>query len=85
MTESEAIDLGRQCLMVTLVVSTPVLLIRMFVGLVISILQAVTQVQEQTLSFVPKIIAMILAIAFLLPWIAGQLMTFSREMFTVGL
>lgn len=84
MSESEAVDLGRQCLMVTLTVSAPILLIGMVVGLVISILQAVTQVQEQTLSFVPKIIAMILAIAFLLPWITGQLMAFSYDMFTFG-
>lgn len=84
MSESEAVDLGRQCLMVTLAISAPVLLIGMVVGLVISVLQAVTQVQEQTLSFVPKIIAMFLAIAFLLPWIAGQLIAFSYEMFTFG-
>jgi len=85
MSEAEAIDLGRQALIVTLTISAPILLIGMVVGLVISILQAVTQVQEQTLSFVPKIIAMVLAIAFLLPWIARQLMVFSEEMFRIGI
>jgi flagellar biosynthetic protein FliQ len=85
MGEAEAVDLGRQALVVTLTVSAPILLIGMVVGLVISILQAVTQVQEQTLSFVPKIIAMILAIAFLLPWIAQQLLAFSFEMFSLGM
>ena len=84
MTEAEAIDLGRRALMITLTVSAPILFIGMAVGLVISILQAVTQVQEQTLSFVPKIIAMILAVGFLLPWIAQQLMAFSRDMFFSG-
>jgi flagellar biosynthetic protein FliQ len=81
MTEAEAVDLGRQALMVTLIVSAPILLVGMVVGLVISILQAVTQVQEQTLSFVPKIIAMALAVMLLLPWIARQLTEFSRAMF----
>ena len=84
MTEAEAIDLGRRALMITLTVSAPILFVGMAVGLVISILQAVTQVQEQTLSFVPKIIAMILAVGFLLPWIAQKLMAFSRDMFFSG-
>jgi flagellar biosynthesis protein FliQ len=84
MTEAEAIDLGRRALMITLTVSAPILFVGMAVGLVISILQAVTQVQEQTLSFVPKIIAMILAVGFLLPWIAQQLLAFSRDMFFSG-
>ena len=84
MSEAEAVDIGRQALMVTLVVSAPILLVGMCVGLVISILQAVTQVQEQTLSFVPKIIAMALAVGLMLPWIARQLMTFGKEMFTLS-
>ena len=70
--------------MVTLMISTPILLIGMGVGLVISILQAVTQVQEQTLSFVPKIIAMVLAVGLFLPWIIRQLLAFSQEMFYPG-
>lgn len=85
MTEAQAIDIGREALMVTLLVSTPILLIGMIVGLAISILQAVTQVQEQTLSFVPKIIAMALAVGLLLPWIIRQLSAFSASMFFAGL
>ena len=81
MGQDQAVDLGRQAVVMTLLVSSPVLLIGMVVGLVISILQAVTQVQEQTLSFVPKIIAMALAVGLLLPWIVGQLVDFGREMF----
>jgi len=81
MTTTEAVDLGRQVLWVALLISSPILLIGMVVGLVISILQAVTQVQEQTLSFVPKIIAMALAVGLFLPWILGHLLEFSREMF----
>lgn len=81
MSETEAIDLGRQALMVTLMVSAPILLVGMVVGLVISILQAVTQVQEQTLSFVPKIIAMALAVGLFLPWIIRKLILFSEGVF----
>ena len=83
MTEAEVIDLGREAILITLTVSAPILLIGMIVGLAISILQAVTQVQEQTLSFVPKIIAMALAVGLLLPWIARSLMEFSQRMFTL--
>lgn len=81
MTSEQAIDIGRQAMMVMLMVSAPILLIGMVVGLVVSILQAVTQVQEQTLSFVPKIIVMALAVGLFLPWIIVKLLEFSREMF----
>jgi len=81
MTSEQAIDIGRQAMMVMLMVSAPILLIGMIVGLVVSILQAVTQVQEQTLSFVPKIIVMALAVGLFVPWIIVKLLEFSREMF----
>ncbi|NIA21555.1 MAG: flagellar biosynthesis protein FliQ [Anaerolineaceae bacterium] len=81
MTAEQAIDIGRQAVMVMLLVSAPILLIGMIVGLVVSILQAVTQVQEQTLSFVPKIIVMALSVGLFLPWIIVKLLEFSREMF----
>ena len=81
MTPEQAIDIGREAMMVTLMISSPILLIGMAVGLAVSILQAVTQVQEQTLSFVPKIIAMVLAVGLFLPWIIVKLIEFSREMF----
>ena len=83
MTPEQAIDIGRQALIVMLVVSAPILLIGMVVGLIISILQAVTQVQEQTLSFVPKIIVMGLAVGLFLPWIISKLLEFSRDMFSL--
>lgn len=84
METAEIIDLGRQALLVTLIVSTPILFIGMFVGLIISILQAVTQVQEQTLSFVPKIVVMAIMLGLLLPWITDRMMSFSRQMFTLA-
>ena len=63
MDASEAIDLARQALMLTLTVGLPILLTALIVGLIVSTLQAATQVQEHTLSFVPKIIAVCLAAA----------------------
>jgi flagellar biosynthetic protein FliQ len=84
MDTEQAIDLGRQMLTVALLISSPVLLVGMIVGLVISILQAVTQVQEQTLSFVPKIIVMAIVLGLLLPWIATQLIEFSKQMFVLS-
>ena len=79
--ESYGLDLVRQALLITLTISAPILVAGILVGLVISIAQAVTQIQEQTLSFVPKIAAMILVSVALLGWIASQLVDFATVMF----
>ena len=80
MDASSAVDLARQAVTLTLLVSMPVLVVGMAVGLVVSILQAVTQVQEQTLSFVPKIFAMAVATLLFVPWIANKMMEYAREL-----
>jgi len=67
---------------VTLLVSAPVLIVGLVVGLVISIFQAVTQVHEMTLAFVPKIIAVMLALLFAAPWMIDMLVTFTHNLFT---
>lgn len=82
MDMTQVLDLGRQTLIVTLIISAPVLLVGLVLGLLISIIQTVTQIQDQTISIVPKIIAMIAAAAFFIPWIAIRLVQFSKEMFT---
>ena len=61
-----------------LMVSGPVLLISLIVGLLISFLQAITQIQEFTLTFVPKVIAVFLSIFVLLPWLASVLISFTK-------
>jgi flagellar biosynthesis protein FliQ len=81
MDATQAVDLARESIMLLLVISAPVLLVGMGVGLLISVIQAVTQVQEQTLSFVPKIVAMLLAALLTAPWACAKLMEFSRDMF----
>jgi len=78
---SEALDLARLALMMVLQMAAPILLVGMAVGLVISLLQAVTQIQEQTLSFVPKMLAMGLAAMLFLPWLATKMLEFARLMF----
>lgn len=80
-----AIELVRRTLVLVLLLSAPVLLCGLIVGVCVSLIQAVTQIQEQTLSFVPKIIAMFAAAIIALPWIGGHLLEFAREVLTVGL
>ena len=69
MEPQDAIDLGRDAIMIALLIGAPVLTVGMLVGLTIGLLQALTQVQDQTIAFVPKIIAMVLALGFFLPWL----------------
>jgi flagellar biosynthetic protein FliQ len=83
MDASEAVNLGRQAVMLLLVVAAPVLLVGFIVALVVSLIQALTQMQEQTLSFVPKILAMLLALAAVGPWMLSRMVEFSQKMFTL--
>ena len=66
-----------------IILAMPVLLIGMLVGLIISIIQATTSLQEQTLSFVPKIIAILLTLIFLGPWMISTLTEFTRNMISM--
>jgi flagellar biosynthetic protein FliQ len=80
----EATDIVRTALFEALIIAAPILGAGVLVGLVISLLQALTQVQEQTLTFVPKIVVMALVIALLLAWIVERLVAFAGAMFTLG-
>jgi flagellar biosynthetic protein FliQ len=81
MTIDHAVELARAAIFLTLLLGAPVMLVSMVVGLAISIIQAVTQIQEQTLSFVPKIMVMLLATLITLPWAIGQLVEYSTTLF----
>lgn len=81
----QATDLVRHTLILALLVSTPMLAIGLVVGVVVSLFQAVTQIQEQTLTFVPKIVAMVTAAIFLFPWMSHHMVEYAREMFGHGL
>ena len=80
MTVDQAVELGRAAVMMTLLIGAPIMLTAIVVGLVISILQAVTQIQDQTLSFVPKIVAMMLVVLYLLPWSIQRMIEYSTNL-----
>ena len=81
MEDAVFLTLTQTVLLLILILSTPVLVISMVVGLLISIFQAVTQIQESTLTFVPKIIAGILTLIILLPWMLNIFVSRTTEMF----
>ena len=82
MNAQSAIDIGREAMFTALLISSPVLLVGVAVGLVIGILQALTQVQDPTVSFVPKIVAMVLALSFCLPWLIQHMLEYSSRVIT---
>ena len=84
MTIDSATELVRQTLILALLVSAPMLLIGLIVGILVSLLQAVTQIQEQTLTFVPKIVAMVAAVILLFPWMGHYLLDYAALMFGSG-
>ena len=79
MSPQDAIDIARRAILITLLLSSPMLGFGLIVGLLISILQAVTQINEMTLTFIPKIIAVVVALALFLPWIMQIIMNFTIE------
>jgi len=82
-TQELVIALAKNALWTTLLVSAPILIFGLVVGLAIGIFQAVTQIQELTLTFVPKILVVILALVFFLPWMLNTLITFTLSVFAL--
>ena len=78
--DESSIQLVRDALMVTLKIAAPLLLVGMVIGLVISLIQSITSIQDQTLTFVPKLIGVIIVAIILLPWIIGRILIFTAEM-----
>jgi flagellar biosynthetic protein FliQ len=72
------IQLGQEALWVTLKISGPILIFGMVVGLIVSVLQATTQVQEQSLAFIPKILAVAITLAVFGPWMLSVLLDFTN-------
>ena len=81
MTPSSVIEIGRVAIEVTLLVATPVMHAALVTGLVVSIFQAATQINEMTLSFVPKLIAMFLTLVLAGPWMLTVLTDYMRRLF----
>ncbi len=82
MTEEFVLHLGREALITVLLAAAPMLGSALLVGLMVSIFQATTQIQEQTLAFVPKIVAVLLSVAFFGPWIYTVLTEFANNIMT---
>lgn len=80
MTPEIVMEIARQAIKLTLLVSLPVLGIGLLVGVLIGLLQAATQIQEMTLTFVPKIISIFVGLLLLLPWIMNHLTGFFLEL-----
>ncbi len=83
MTPDLIISIGQKTTILILYLTMPVLLAAFFVGLLVSILQAATQIQEMTLAFIPKIIAVILTLFLLGGWMLDRLIYFSKEIFNL--
>lgn len=81
MTTQTVLNLGQRSLEVMLLVSAPLLLTALVVGLIVSILQAATQINEMTLSFIPKMLAIFLAMLLTGPWMLSTLIDYTRELF----
>jgi len=82
MDAQHAIDLCRNALLSALIIGSPMLLVGMAAGLAIGLIQALTQIQDQTVSFVPKLLAMAAVMIVCMPWLMMRLVEFTRVMFT---
>ncbi len=81
MTPSVVMEIGRQAIEVTLILAAPMLVTALVVGLIISIFQAATQINEATLQFVPKLVAMFVVLILLGPWMLQYLMDYIQRLF----
>ena len=82
MTPESVMTMGRQAIEVTLMISAPMLLVALAVGLVVSIFQAATQINEMTLSFIPKLVGIFLAMIIAGPWMLSVMLDYMRQMFS---
>lgn len=80
MNETEVIETARQAILITIQIGAPILIVGLLVGLAIALLQALTQIQEITLVFVPKILAIFLAMFFVLPSMMRTLVVFTESL-----
>jgi flagellar biosynthetic protein FliQ len=81
MSPQLVVDLARNAIMITLMLAAPMLIVALVLGLLVSVFQAVTQIQEQTLAFVPKLIGVAAVFLVALPWILQTLIKYTTELF----
>lgn len=83
MTPEMVITIGREAIITMLLVAAPMLLSGLVIGLIISIFQAVTQVHEMTLTFIPKIVIVALSLLIFMPWMINQILDFTRRVYGI--
>jgi flagellar biosynthetic protein FliQ len=81
MNDASIIALGQQALMTAVMIAAPILLVSMVIGMLVSVFQAMTQINEVTLTFVPKIIAVFAVSALLGPWMVGTMVNYTTRLF----
>ena len=82
MTPETVMTMGRQAMEVTLMVAAPLLLVALLIGLVVSIFQAATQINEATLSFIPKLVGVFVALVVAGPWMLSVMLDYMRQVLT---
>ncbi len=82
MTPESVMTMGRQAMEITLLVSAPLLFVALVIGLVVSIFQAATQINEATLSFIPKLVGIFVALIIAGPWMLAVMLDYMRQVFT---
>jgi len=82
MTEDIVLSLGRDAIWTTVALSAPLLLASLVVGLIVSIFQAVTQINEATLTFIPKMLAIVVVLVVMAPWMTQIITSYTTELFT---
>jgi flagellar biosynthesis protein FliQ len=82
MTPETVITIAEEGIWTVLLICGPLLILALVVGLIVSIFQATTQIQEQTLAFVPKIVAVLLGMIFFGPWMLSQLLSYTTDIFS---
>lgn len=81
MNEDIVLQIGRDALLLIVYLAAPLLLSALFVGLLVGVLQAATQIQEQTLSFIPKLMALVVALVVMGPWLLQLWVSFTQNLF----
>lgn len=82
MSQDTVVGLATHAMTLALEIAGPILLVGLVIGLVVSLFQAVTSIQEQTLSFIPKIVGLAVLIVILGPWMLGQLVAYATNLYT---
>ena len=82
MAPESVMTMGRQAMEITLMVAAPMLLVALIIGLVVSIFQAATQINEATLSFIPKLVGIFVALVVAGPWMLSVMLDYMRQVFT---